>query len=37
MEGQDEKKASRNNIGELIGRGDLKGVLEKAGGGERRR
>jgi len=31
MEGQGEKKASRKNIG------DLKGVLEKTGGGERRR
>jgi hypothetical protein len=32
MEGQDEKKASRKNIGELIEK-----LLEKTGGGERRR
>jgi len=37
MEGLDEKKASRKNIGELIEKGDLKGLLEKTGGGERRR
>ena len=32
MEGQGEKKASRKNMGELIEK-----LLEKTGGGERRR
>jgi hypothetical protein len=35
MEGQDEKKAF--SIRELIEREELKGLLEKTGGGERRR
>ena len=37
MEGLGEKKASRENMGELIEKGDLKGLLEKTGGGEKRR
>ena len=31
------KKASRKNIEELIEKGNLKGLLEKTGGGEKRR
>ena len=37
MEGLGEKKASRKNIEELIEKGNLKGLLEKTGGGEKRR